>query len=210
MADNRDLRKLNESELFWYVRNNVNVVNQKLTQLENADIGHGSNAYRYVQNKLRNRSFMTYNKNGDVRFLSKSKEIRNLSRNDLYAMAQYIQNYKNTKTGTVEKYESLQEEIRKSLNKYLESKDIEKQLSKTDMEVLFKNSDWDKNLRSSDRLFQIVDKYGVDVARFWIDELGKGQSILEEEEVLEKRYAQLNQNDRGEKETSDFSGKLFS
>ena len=152
---------------------------------------------------------MTYNKNGDVRFLSKSKEIRNLSRNDLYAMAQYIQNYKNTKTGTVEKYEALQEEIRTSLNKYLESKDIEKQLSKSDMEVLFKDSDWDKNLRSSDRLFQIVEKYGVDVARFWIDELGKGQSILEEEEALEKRYAQLNQNDRGEKETSDFSGKLF-
>ena len=209
MADNKDLHKLNESELFWYVRNNVNVVNQKLTQLENADIGHGSNTYRYVQNKLRNRSFMTYNKNGDVRFLSKSKEIRNLSRNDLYAMAQYIQNYKNTKTGTVEKYEALQEEIRTSLNKYLESKDIEKQLSKSDMEVLFKDSDWDKNLRSSDRLFQIVEKYGVDVARFWIDELGKGQSILEEEEALEKRYAQLNQNDRGEKETSDFSGKLF-
>ena len=209
MADNKDLRKLNESELFWYVRDNVNFVNQKLTQLETVDIGHSSNAYRYVQNKLRNRSFMTYNKNGDVRFLSKSKEIRNLSRNDLYAMAQYIQNYKNTKTGTVEKYEALQEEIRKSLNKYLESKDIEKQLSKSDMEVLFKDSDWDKNLSSSNRLFQIVAKYGVDVARFWIDELGKGQSILEEEEALEKRYAQLNQNDRGEKETSDFSGKLF-
>lgn len=209
MADIKDLRNLNESELFWYIRNNVNYVNQQLTQLENADIGHGSNAYRYVQNKLRNRSFMTYNKNGDVRFLSKSKEIRNLSRNDLYAMAQYIQNYKNTKTGTVEKYETLQEEIRKSLNKYLESKDIEKQLSKSDMESLFKGSDWDKNLRSSDRLFQIVDKYGVDVARFWIDELGKGQSILEEEEALEKRYAQLNQNDRGKEETSDFSGKLF-
>ena len=209
MADTKDLRKLNESELFWYVRNNVNAVNQKLTQLEKADIEHGSNAYRYVQNKLRNRSFMTYNKNGDVRFLSKNKEIRNLSRNDLYAMAQYIQNYKNTKTGTVEKYEKLQEEIQKSLNKYLESKGMEKQLSKSDMEVLFKNSDWDKNLRSSDRLFQIVEKYGVDVARFWIDELGKGQSILEEEEALEKRYAQLNQNDRGEKETFEFSGKLF-
>ena len=209
MADTRELRKLNESELFWYVRNNVNVVNQKLTQLENSDIGPASNAYRYVQNKLRNRSFMTYNKNGDVRFQAKSKEIRKLSRNDLYAMAQYIQNYKNTKTGTVEKYEILQEEIRKSLNKYLESQDINKQLSKSDMETLFKNSDWDKNLRSSDRLFQIVEKYGVDVARFWIDELGKGQSILEEEEALEKRYAQLNQNDRGEKETSDFSGKLF-
>ena len=209
MADTMDLRKLNESELFWYVRNNVNVVNQKLTQLENADIGHASNAYRYVQNKLRNRSFMTYNKNGDVRFLSKSKEIRNLERNDLYAMAQYIQNYKNTKTGTVEKYEILQEEIRKSVNKYLETKDIQVQLSKSDMETLFKDSDWDKNLRSSDRLFQIVEKYGVDVARFWIDELGKGQSILEEEEELKKKYAQLNQIDRGGKETSDFSGKLF-
>ena len=209
MADNRDLRKLNESELFWYVRNNVNFVNQKLTQIENADIGHSSNAYRYVQNKLRNRSFMTYNKNGDVRFLSKSEEIRNLSRNDLYAMAQYIQNYKNTKTGTVEKYDALQEQIRESLNKYLESKDINKQMSKSDMEVLFKDSDWDKNLRSSDRLFQIVEKYGVDVARFWIDELGKGQSILEEEEELKKKYAQLNQIDRGEEETSDFSGKLF-
>ena len=209
MADIKDLRKLNESELFWYVRNNVNVVNQKLTQLENADIGHSSNAYKYVQNKLRNRSFMTYNKNGDVRFISKSKEIRNLSRNDLYAMAQYIQNYKNTKTGTVEKYNILQEEIRKSLNKYLESQDINKQLSKSEMERLFKGADWDKNLRSSDRLFQIVEKYGVDVARFWIDELGRGQSILEEEEALEKRYAELNQNDRGEKETSDFSGKLF-
>ena len=209
MSDTKDLRKLNESELFWYIRNNVNYVNQKLTQLENADIENGSNAYRYVQNKLRNRSFTTFNKNGDVRFLSKSKEIRNLSRNDLYAMAQYIQNYKNTKTGTVEKYETLQEEIRKSLNKYLESKGIEKQLSKSDMETLFKNSDWDKNLRSSDRLLQIVEKYGVDVARFWIDELGKGQSILEEEEALEKRYAQLNQNDRGEETTSDFSGKLF-
>ena len=210
MADTKDLRKLNESELFWYIRNNVNYVNQQLTQIENADIGHASNAYRYVQNKLRNRIFMTYNKNGDIRFLSKSKDIRNLSRNDLYAMAQYIQNYKNTKTGTVEKYEILQEEIRKSLNKYLESQDINIQLTKSDMETLFKDSDWDKNLRSSDRLFQIVDKYGVDVARFWIDELGKGQSILEEEEALEKRYAQLNQNDRGEEETSDFSGKLFS
>lgn len=209
MADTKDLKKLNESELFWYIRNNVNYVNQKLTQIENADIGHGSNAYRYVQNKLRNRSFMTYNKNGDVRFQSKSKEIRNLSRNDLYAMAQYIQNYKNTKTGTVEKYNALQEDIRKTLNEYLESKDISKQLSKSDMEVLFKYSDWDKNLRSSDRLFQIVDKYGLDVARFWIDELGKGQSILEEEEELKKKYAQLNQIDRGEKETSDFSGKLF-
>lgn len=209
MADTKNLKKLNESELFWYVRDNVNFVNQKLTQLENSEIGHSSNAYRYVQNKLRNRSFMTYNKNGDVRFKSKSKEIRNLSRNDLYAMAQYIQNYKKTKTGTVEKHEKLQEEIRTSVNKYLESKDINKQLSKSDMEVLFKDSDWDKNLRSSDRLFQIVDKYGVDVARFWIDELGKGMSILEEEEELKKKYAQLNQNDRGEQDTSDFSGKLF-
>lgn len=209
MADTKDLRKLNESELFWYVRNNVNVVNQKLTQLENADIGHGSNAYRYVQNKLRNRSFMTYNKNGDVRFISKSKEIRNLERNDLYAMAQYIQNYKNTKTGTVEKYETLQEEIRESVNKYLESKDIQVQLSKSDMETLFKDSDWDKNLRSSDRLFQIVEKYGVDVARFWIDELGKGMSLLEEEDELRKKYNELHKNDRGEEKTSDFSGKLF-
>lgn len=209
MADTKDLRKLNESELFWYVRNNVNFVNQKLTQLENYNIGNSSNAYRYVQNKLRNRSFMTYNKNGDVRFQAKSKEIRNLSRNDLYAMAQYIQNYKNTNTGTVEKFEDLQEQIRKSINNYLESKDINKQLSKYDMEVLFKDSDWDKNLRSSDRLFQIVDKYGVDVARFWMDELGKGMSILEEEEELKKKYEQLNQIDRGQEETSDFSEKLF-
>lgn len=209
MADTRDLRKLNESELFWYVRNNVNVVNQKLTQLENSDIGHASNAYRYVQNKLRNRSFMTYNKNGDVRFQAKSKTIRNLSRNDLYAMAQYIQNYKNTRTGTVEKYKALQEEIRQTLNENLKSQGFEKQLSKSDMDTLFKDSDWDKNLRSSDRLFQIVDKYGVDVARFWIDELGKGMSILEEEEELRKRYAELHQNDRGEEDTSDFSEQLF-
>ena len=209
MADTKDLRKLNESELFWYIRNNVNVVNQKLTQLENTGIENGSNAYRYVQNKLRNRSFMTYNKNGDVRFLSKSKEIRNLERNDLYAMAQYIQNYKNTKTGTVEKYETLQEEIRESVNEYLESKDIQAQLSKSDMETLFKNSDWDKNLRSSDRLFQIVERYGVDVARFWIDELGKGMSLLEEENELRKKYDELHKNDRGEEETSDFSEKLF-
>lgn len=208
MADKRDLRKLNESELFWYVRNNVNVVNQKLTQLENADIGHASNAYRYVQNKLRNRSFMTYNKNGDIRFLSKSKEIRNLERNDLYAMAQYIQNYKNTETGTLPKLKKLQKRTLETLNKTLATQGI-KQLSQSDMERLFKGSDWDKNLRSSDRLFQIVEKYGVDVARYWIDELGKGQSILEEEEELKKKYAQLNQIDRGEKETSDFSGKLF-
>ena len=209
MADNRDLRKLNESELFWYVRDNVNFVNQKLTQLENSDIGHASNAYSYIQNKLRNRSFMTYNKNCDVRFQAKSKAIRNLSRNELYAMAQYIQNYKNTKTGTVEKYKALQEEIRQSLNENLKSQGIEKQLSKSDMDTLFKDSDWDKNLRSSDRLFQIVDKYGVDVARFWIDELGKGMSLLEEEDELKKKYNELHKVDRGEEETSDFSGKLF-
>ena len=209
MADTKDLHKLNESELFWYVRNNVNVVNQKLTQLENSDIGHSSNAYRYVQNKLRNRSFMTVNKNGDVRFIGKSKDIRNLNRNDLFAMAQYIQNYKNTKTGTVEKYEALQEEIRSSLNNYIKEQGFETQLSKNDMETLFKDSDWDKNLRSSDRLFKIVEKYGVDVARYWIDELGKGMSLLEEEDELRKKYNELHKIDRGKEETSDFSGKLF-
>lgn len=209
MADTRDLRKLNFSELFWYVRNNVNVVNQKLTQLENVGVANASNAYRYVQNNLRNRSFMTINKNGDVRFQAKSKEIRNLNRNDLYAMAQYIQNYKNTKTGTFEKYKKLQEDIRQSLNKTLKSQGIEKHLSKSDMDVLFKDADWNKNLRSSDRLLQIVDSYGVEVARFWIDELGKGSSILEEEEELKKKYVELYKNDRGEEETSDFSGKLF-
>ena len=77
------------------------------------------------------------------------------------------------------------------------------------MERLFKGSDWDKNMRSSDRLFQIVEKYGVDVARFWIDELGKGLSLLEEEDELRKKYNELHKNDRGEEETSDFSGKLF-
>lgn len=208
MADTKNLKKLNESELFWYIRNNVNYVNQQLTTLENSDKENESNAYRYVQNKLRNRSFMTVNKNGDVRFLGKSKDIRNLNRNDLFAMAQYIQNYKNTETGTVSKLKKLQKRTIETLNKNLKMQGI-KQLSQSDMERLFKGSDWDKNLRSSDRLFQIVDKYGVDVARFWIDELGKGQSILEEEEELKKRYAQLNQNDRGEEETSDFSGKLF-
>ena len=209
MADTKDLKKLNESELFWYIRNNVNYVNQQLTTIENSDKENESNAYRYVQNKLRNRSFMTVNKNGDVRFLGKSKDIRNLNRNDLFAMAQYIQNYKNTETGTVSKLKKLQKRTLETLNKNLKMQGI-KQLSQSDMERLFKGSDWDKNLRSSDRLFQIVDKYGVDVARFWIDELGKGQSILEEEEELEKRYEQLNQNDRGEEEPSDFSGKLFS
>lgn len=208
MADTRNLSKLNESELFWYIRNNVNYVNQQLTTIENSDKENESNAYRYVQSKLRNRSFMTVNKNGDIRFIGKSKDIRNLSRNELFAMAQYLQNYKNTKTGTVTKLKKLQKRTLETLNKNLAMKGI-KQLSQSDIERLFKGSDWDKNLRSSDRLFQIVEKYGVDVARFWIDELGKGQSILEEEEELKKRYAQLNQNDRGQKETSDFSGKLF-
>lgn len=208
MADTRDLRRLNESELFWYIRNNVNYVNQQLTSIENSDKENESNAYRYVQNKLRNRSFMTINKNGDVRFLGKSKDIRNLNRNDLFAMAQYLQNYKNTETGTVSKLKKLQKRTLESLNKTLSKRGI-KQLSQSDMERLFKGADWDKNMRSSDRLFQIVEKYGVDVARFWIDELGKGQSILEEEEELKKRYAQLNQIDRGKEETSDFSGKLF-
>lgn len=208
MADNRDLRKLNESELFWYIRNNVNYVNQQLTTIENADKENESNAYRYVQSKLRNRSFMTVNKNGDVRFIGKSKDIRNLNRNELFAMAQYLQNYKNTETGTLHKLKKLQKRTLETLNKNLAMQGI-KQLSQSDMERLFKGSDWDKNLRSSDRLFQIVDKYDVDVARFWIDELGKGQSILEEEEELKKKYVQLNQIDRGEKETSDFSGKFF-
>ena len=208
MADTKDLRKLNESELFWYVRNNVNYVNQQLTTIENADKENESNAYKYVQNKLRNRSFMNVNKNGDVRFIGKSKDIRNLNRNELFAMAQYMQNYKNTETGTISKLKKLQKRTLKTLNKNLATRGI-KQLSQSDMERLFKGSDWDKNLRSSDRLFQIVEKYGVDIARFWIDELGKGMSILEEEEALEKKYAELNQNDRGEEETSDFSGKLF-
>lgn len=208
MADTKNLKKLNKSELFWYIRNNVNYVNQQLTTLENSDKENESNAYRYVQNKLRNRSFMTINKNGDVRFLGKSKDIRKLNRNNLFAMAQYLQNYKNTETGTVSKLKKLQKRTLETLNKNLKMQGI-KQLSQSDMERLFKGSDWNKNLRSSDRLFQIVDKYGVDVARFWIDELGKDQSILEEEEELEKRYEQLNQNDRGEEEPSDFSGKLF-
>ena len=208
MADTKDLRKLNESELFWYIRNNVNYVNQQLTTIENADMGNESNAYKYVQNKLINRSFMTVNKNGDVRFIGKSKDIRNLRRNDLFAMAQYIQNYKNTETGTVTKLKKLQKRTLETLNKNLATQGI-RQLSQSDMERLFKGSDWDKNLRSSDRLFQIVAKYGVDVARFWIDELGKGMSLLEEEDALRKKYNELHKNDRGEKETSDFSGKLF-
>lgn len=208
MADTKDLKKMNESELFWYIRNNVNYVNQQLTTIENADKENESNAYRYIQSKLRNRSFMTVNKNGDVRFIGKSKDIRNMNRNDLFAMAQYLQNYKNTETGTLSKLKKLQKRTLETLNKNLQMQGI-KQLSKSDMERLFKGSDWDKNLRSSDRLFRIVDKYGVDVARFWIDELGKGQSILEEEEELKKKYAQLNQIDRGQKETSDFSEKLF-
>ena len=208
MADTKDLRKLNESELFWYIRNNVNYVNQQLTTIENADMENESNAYRYVQSKLRNRSFMTVNKNGDIRFIGKSKDIRNLSRNELFAMAQYLQNYKNTETGTLSKLKKLQKRTLETLNKNLATKGI-KQLSQSDMERLFKGSDWDKNLRSSDRLFQIVDKYGVDVARFWIDELGKGMSLLEEEDELRKKYNELHKNDRGEEETSDFSGKLF-
>lgn len=208
MADTKDLKKLNESELFWYIRNNVNYVNQQLTTIENADKENESNAYRYVQSKLRNRSFMTVNKNGDIRFLAKSKDIRNLSRNELFAMAQYLQNYKNTETGTVPKLKKLQKRTLETLNKTLQRQGV-KTLTQNDMERLFKGSDWDKNLRSSDRLFQIVDKYGVDVARYWIDELGKGMSILEEEEELKKKYAQLNQIDRGKEETSDFSGKLF-
>ena len=208
MADTKDLRKLNESQLFWYIRNNVNYVNQQLTTIENVDKENESNAYRYVQSKLRNRSFMTVNKNGDIRFIGKSKDIRNLNRNDLFAMAQYLQNYKNTETGTVSKLKKLQKRTLETLNKTLAKQGV-KQLSQSDMERLFKGSDWDKNLRSSDRLFQIVEKYGVDVARFWIDELGKGMSILEEEEELKKKYAQLHENDRGEAENSDFSGKLF-
>ena len=208
MADTKDLRKLNESELFWYIRNNVNYVNQQLTTIENSDKENESNAYRYIQSKLRNRSFMTINKNGDVRFIGKSKDIRKLNRNDLFAMAQYIQNYKNTETGTLTKLKKLQKRTLETLNKTLSMQGI-KQLSQSDMERLFKGSDWDKNLRSSDRLFQIVEKYGIDVAIFWIDELGKGQSILEEEEELKNKYEQLNKIDRGEEKTSDFSGKLF-
>lgn len=199
---------MNESELFWYIRNNVNYVNQQLTTIENADKENESNAYRYVQSKLLNRAFMTINKNGDVRFLGKSKDIRNLSRNELFAMAQYIQNYKNTETGTLIKLKKLQKRTLESLNETLTSKGSSK-LSQRDMERLFKGADWDKNLRSSDRLFQIVEKYGVDVARFWIDELGKGQSILEEEKELQAKYDELRKIDRGEEETSDFSGKLF-
>ena len=208
MADTRDLRKLNESELFWYIRNNVNYVNQQLTKIENAGKENESNSYRYVQSKLRNRDFMTVNKNGDVRFLGKSKEIRNLNRNELFAMAQYLQNYKNTETGTLYKLKKLQQRTLKTLNENLASQGINA-LSQSDIERLFKGADWDKNLRSSDRLFQIVDRYGVDVARFWIDELGKGQSILEEEKELQAKYDELHKADRGKEETSDFSGKLF-
>ena len=208
MADTKDLRKLNESQLFWYIRNNVNYVNQQLTTIENADKENESNAYRYIQNKLRNRSFMTVNKNGDIRFMGKSKDIRNLNRNDLFAMAQYIQNYKNTETGTLIKLKKLQKRTLESLNETLTSKGL-KQLSQSDMERLFKGADWDKNLRSSDRLFQIVEKYGVDVTRFWIDELGKGMSLLEEEDELRKKYNELHKIDRGKEKTSDFSGKLF-
>lgn len=208
MADNRNLRKLNESELFWYIRDNVNYVNQQLTTIEKSEKDNESNAYRYVQNKLRNRTFMTFNKNGDVRFQAKSKEIRNLNHKELYAMAQYIQNYKNTETGTLYKLKRLQQRTLKTLNESLASHGMS-EVKQSDLERLFKGADWDKNLRSSDRLFQIVDKYGVDVARFWIDELGKGQSILEEEKELHAKYDELHKNDRGEEETSDFSGNLF-
>lgn len=206
MEDRKDLKNLSPDELKSYIRRNVNFVNQALTEIENAGLENASRSYRYVQDKLINRDFMRIDKNGNLRFKSTNKDLESLNRNSLYALSKYLQNYKNSETGTVYKYQRLLDRTRITLNQNLAKQGKNVWLSESDMNTLFEKSNWDKNVRSSDRLLQIVEKYGVDTARYWIDNLGQGQSILEEEWELKKFYDKIH---AGEEEIIDFSGKLF-
>ena len=109
-------------ETIDFIRRNVNYVNQQMTLLERRDETSSSRTYQFVQDRLRNDYRTKINKEGNVRFKSTKAELDSLSTKQLQALQKSLQDYKDSKTGTLRKVLEFKEKMTKMFKERFENK----------------------------------------------------------------------------------------
>ena len=171
-----DVNKMRKSELMRYAMNNAKYVNQQLKALQENDMEY-SKAYRYVQNKLANKSYTRMKQDGSIEFKSRKSELEKLSFNQLRGLVKKLNDYKQTASGNVEGQKKI---IEKAYNSFLKSDtlsdDTKEKLSNMTQDEyteMWKSQTMQdmKEQFGSDQVLRFVGTVGFDKAEnIWINE----------------------------------------
>ena len=164
-----DVNNLNRKQLMEYIKNNAKYVNSQLKDLSKNDMEY-SKAFRYVQNKLRNKEYMRMNSEGNIEFKSRKAELEKLTYNQLRGLAKKLSDYKTTESGTVRGQEKL---IENAFNSLKSSEKLSEQTQKAlseltvdDYKKIFESQSFQENKEKfgSDQILRFIGSVGFEKA----------------------------------------------
>ena len=191
-----------------FIRRNVNYVNQQMTLLEKNDETPSSRTYQFVQDRLRNDYRTKINKEGNVRFKSTKAELESLNTKQLQALQKSLQDYKESKTGTLRKVLEFKDKMTKLFKERFEKQTGQKftEKAKRTMSDIYNHKNYSRWIESfgSNSILRLVGDIGIEPANDLLDEFNEDVPIAYMDKRIndELKKARYQNKDR---ESSNFT-----
>ena len=195
-------------ETIDFIRRNVNYVNQQMTLLERRDETSSSRTYQFVQDRLRNDYRTKVNKEGNVRFKSTKEELESLSTKQLKALQKSLQDYKDSKTGTLRKVLEFKEKMTKMFKERFENQTGQKFTEKTKrtMADIYNHKNYDrwKDAFGSDSMLILVGEIGLEPTYDLIDEFNENVPLAYMNDRINEEQKKARERNKN-RNTSNFT-----
>ena len=195
-------------ETIDFIRRNVNYVNQQMTLLERRDETSSSRTYQFVQDRLRNDYRTKINKEGNVRFKSTKAELDSLSTNQLKALQKSLQDYKDSKTGTLRKVLEFKEKMTKMFKERFEKQTGQKftEKAKSTMSDIYNHKNYSRWIEAfaSDSILRLVSEIGIEPTYDLLDEFNDDVPIAYMDKRINDEIKKTRERDK-DRNTSNFT-----
>ena len=195
-------------EAIDFIRRNVNFVNQQMTLLERRDETSSSRTYQFVQDRLRNDYRTKINKEGNVRFKSTKAELESLSTKQLQALQKSLQDYKDSKTGTLRKVLAFKEKMTQMFKERFEKQTGQKfaEKAKRIMSDIYNHKNYSRWIEafSSDSILRLVGEVGIEPTYELLNEFNEDVPIAYMDKRINDELKKARERDKDRK-TSNFT-----
>ena len=195
-------------EAIDFIRRNVNYVNQQMTLLEKRDETSSSRTYQFVQDRLRNDYRTKINKEGNVRFKSTKAELESLNTKQLQALQKSLQDYKNSKTGTLRKVLEFKEKMTKMFKERFEKQTGQKftEKAKSTMSDIYNHKNYSRWIEAfgSDSILRLVGEIGIEPTNDLLDEFNDDVPIAYMDNRINDELKKSRERDK-DRNTSNFT-----
>ena len=195
-------------ETIDFIRRNVNYINQQMTLLERRDETSSSRTYQFVQDRLRNDYRTKINKEGNVRFKSTKAELESLSTKQLKALQKSLQDYKDSKMGTLRKVLEFKEKMTKMFKERFEKETGKKftEKAKRTMADIYNHKNYSRWIEAfaSDSILRLVGKIGIEPTHDLLDEFNDDVPIAYMDKRINDELKNTRERDK-DRNTSNFT-----